>query len=188
MIQYLSFWTTTFKTFAFHILYNFSAQIQYNDTMLVLLNYNLSFAFAFNAQQLHSLPDLRTSEWLALQFFAFVQLDSSNFHVGYLLSFLFHITFFSLWLCPTFRILFPIWLFWLCTTFLILFPIWLLWFCIFFWPSFFFLSFVHSFSFNSAVIQIPDIAFHVFHRLPWSNSPVVAYFKVCWKPSKLATL
>ena len=69
VIQRLSFWTTTFTTFAFHILYNFSAQIQYNDTMLVLLNYNLSFAFAFNAQQLHSLPDLRTSERPALQRF-----------------------------------------------------------------------------------------------------------------------
>jgi hypothetical protein len=46
---------------------------------------------------------------------------------------------------------------------------------------------VHSFSFNSAVIQNPDIAFHVFNKLPWRNSLVVAYFKVCWKPSKLAT-
>jgi hypothetical protein len=31
--------------------------------------------------------------------------------------------------------------------------------------SFYFL-FIHSFSFNSAVIQNPDITFHVFHRLP----------------------
>jgi hypothetical protein len=131
---------------------------------LDLISYNLSFVFAFYSQQLPSLPDLGTSE---LNVSAFVQLVSSDFHFVYL-SFSTSRPF-PFDFAPLSEFSFPFGFFGFAPLSSFSFPLLFgfFGFAFHFNHVFFFnFLFVHSFSFNSAAIQNPDIAFHVFHTLP----------------------